>query len=506
MIVEDFKGDAERAVLIDLITDDAVLAAVVPLRRPRGELPTGDDLFASPHGNLILGWCAHYYSQYRKAPGLDIAESFRRWAEDRAGRGDRGTVELINALLVSLSDEAVRRQETPAELKIQRALDHLERVRLRRIGEYLTREGQNGHLEKAKELLAGYAPYAPPGQHDTADAIDVKEVRWLWPGWLARGELAIVDGLPGEGKSLIALDLAARVSGGRQMPPGDGTDPGRKPAAVVLVTNEDSWEHTLVPRLMAARADLTRIVRPGGAAKDFISFPADLPLVETAIRDHRAKLLVVDTIMGTVGGRLDHNSETEVRQFTRALRALVQRTRVSALLIRHFKKEASSALHRGLGSQAWTAVARLGHVAGKVDGQGVMACAKNNLAEKPQSLGYRVAPAAVCVPADREGYRDTIDTARVEWAGTVALTANDVAGADRRQRGRPPGKQAEAADLIRKLLAHGPMDSRELERRVSEQLDVGATTFRDAKKTAGVQTRKRPGFGAEGGWLCELAQ
>ena len=36
---------------------------------------------------------------------------------------------------------------------------------------------------------------------------------WLWPGWLAPGKLSILDGDPGLGKSFLALDLCARLSG-----------------------------------------------------------------------------------------------------------------------------------------------------------------------------------------------------------------------------------------------------------------------------------------------------
>ena len=30
---------------------------------------------------------------------------------------------------------------------------------------------------------------------------------WLWPGYLARAKLAVLDGDPGMGKSLLTLDL-----------------------------------------------------------------------------------------------------------------------------------------------------------------------------------------------------------------------------------------------------------------------------------------------------------
>lgn len=46
-------------------------------------------------------------------------------------------------------------------------------------------------------------------------------IRWLWDGWLARGKLHVLAGAPGQGKSTIAMALAASVTVGGRWP--DGT-------------------------------------------------------------------------------------------------------------------------------------------------------------------------------------------------------------------------------------------------------------------------------------------
>ena len=45
-------------------------------------------------------------------------------------------------------------------------------------------------------------------------------VEWFWPGYLAVGSLAILDGDPAQGKSLVTLDLAARITAGHPWPDG----------------------------------------------------------------------------------------------------------------------------------------------------------------------------------------------------------------------------------------------------------------------------------------------
>src|SRR5947209_471581 len=60
-------------------------------------------------------------------------------------------------------------------------------------------------------------------------------VDWLWPGHPAAGKLALLDGEPGQGKSLLTLDLAARLSTGSPWPDGQ---PAPGPANVVLFAAE----------------------------------------------------------------------------------------------------------------------------------------------------------------------------------------------------------------------------------------------------------------------------
>jgi len=45
-----------------------------------------------------------------------------------------------------------------------------------------------------------------------------RPVNWLWPGRVPSGKLTLVAGDPGLGKSLVALDIAARVTRGLPWP------------------------------------------------------------------------------------------------------------------------------------------------------------------------------------------------------------------------------------------------------------------------------------------------
>ncbi len=91
----------------------------------------------------------------------------------------------------------------------------------------------------------------------TLSEVPSQPVQWLWEGRVPTGKVTLLDGDPGAGKSLVALDLAARVSRGAAMPMARVRPAG--PANVVLFNDDDSLADTVRPRLEAAGADLSKI-------------------------------------------------------------------------------------------------------------------------------------------------------------------------------------------------------------------------------------------------------
>ena len=79
-------------------------------------------------------------------------------------------------------------------------------------------------------------PSAPASEPGTSlSDIQEYQLRWLWEQRVLRGKITLLDGDPDLGKSLITLDLAARVTTGKPMP--DGT-PGIQ-GTVILIAPED---------------------------------------------------------------------------------------------------------------------------------------------------------------------------------------------------------------------------------------------------------------------------
>jgi len=93
----------------------------------------------------------------------------------------------------------------------------------------------------------------PPGIK--LSEVETQQIDWLWQRRIPLGKITILDGDPGMGKSLLAINIAACLSTGRPMP--DGT-PGRQ-GSTILIAPEDSAEDTIKPRMEAAGGDPSKV-------------------------------------------------------------------------------------------------------------------------------------------------------------------------------------------------------------------------------------------------------
>src|SRR5665647_1533089 len=134
----------------------------------------------------------------------------------------------------------------------------------------------------------------------SAASIKPRPVFWLWKNRLALGTLGLLAGREGVGKSTLGYWIAARITQGDLYGCFQGT-----PKAVLVCATEDSWEHTIVPRLMAAGADLTRVYRVDVVtAMDItvsMSLPRDLEGVERAANEVDAALMLLDPLVSRLG-------------------------------------------------------------------------------------------------------------------------------------------------------------------------------------------------------------
>lgn len=85
------------------------------------------------------------------------------------------------------------------------------------------------YYENFQDLAAALAPDKPRARLRPATDYPAEEVEWLWPGKIPIGKVTLLIGDPGLGKSLIALDAAARVTRGKPFPKGFASSATKNP-------------------------------------------------------------------------------------------------------------------------------------------------------------------------------------------------------------------------------------------------------------------------------------
>ena len=257
-----------------------------------------------------------------------------------------------------------------------------------------------------------------------ASTMAIRAVLWFWRDRLALGTLALIGGREGIGKSICAYTIAAQATRGRLQGTYYGT-----PKAVVICATEDSWEHTIVPRLIGAGADLSLIYRADvlttGLGDAALSLPRDLESLEDAIGEVGAALIILDPLMSRLDAALDSHKDQEVRQALEPLVALADRTRSTVLGLIHVNKSASTdALTTLMGSRAFAAVARsVLFVMTDPDNEEarLLGQAKNNLGRMDlPTLGFRIVGTHVADTAE-----GPVWTGRLEWTGESSRSIRD---------------------------------------------------------------------------------
>lgn len=191
--------------------------------------------------------------------------------------------------------------------------------------------------------------------------VQSQEIEWLWYPFIPYGKLTIIQGDPGDGKTTMVLNLAAKLSKGEAL---DKNMKVTEPVNVIYQTAEDGLADTVKPRLELAGADCERIIVIDESDKSLSMVDERL---EEAIVRTGARLLILDPIQAYLGGGMDMNRANEARDMTKKLGALAEKTKCAIILIGHMNKASGNkAAYRGMGSIDFFAVARSVLLVGRV--------------------------------------------------------------------------------------------------------------------------------------------
>jgi putative DNA primase/helicase len=371
--------------------------------------------------------------------------------------------------------------------------------------------------EKTKKPNGSAQPIAPEATSEAAtrtavlvraDKMKSESINWAWKNRFAFGKLAVLAGDPGLGKSTILIELAALHSIGGEFPCGEGH---AQQCESLILTAEDGLRDTLIPRLMAAGADLEKIHfltgTKGKGADDVSLFDLgrDIAALRKALKEHpNIRILIIDPLTAYLGP-IKAKENSEVRRVLAPLVKLIEETGVLAIGNNHLNKSAGKALYRVLDSIAFVAVGRTVHLvikdADNPDNRKFI-CDKTNIGSKPLGLTYLVQKTWITAPETGE----EIETSRICWGTQHIDESADEALGDSAE----PTHKDEAIDFLRKILADGPVPVADIEAEAQAARVLGASQsisqskpFRTARDALGVVSN-RAGFGRGGSWTLAL--
>ena len=297
--------------------------------------------------------------------------------------------------------------------------------------------------------------------------MELQQVQWLWGSYIPFGKLTIIQGDPGEGKTTLALRLAAACSTGNSLP---GMEP-MEPFNVIYQSAEDGMGDTIKPRLMEAGANLDRVL---SIVEDKKQLSLLDERIEKAIREHNARLMILAPIQGYIGSRVDINRANEIRTVLKSVSSVAERTGCAIVLIGHLNKSSgSSSAYRGLGSIDFRAAARSVLLIGRLKNEPnvrVIVHDKSSLAPEGKSLAFGL--------GDEEGFR---------WLdGYDGITSEELLCGFTTET-----KTAAAEELIRSMLTGGQEIMAENVFRAAEGKGISRRTVNEAKKAIpNIVTRK----------------
>ncbi len=305
-----------------------------------------------------------------------------------------------------------------------------------------------------------------------ASSIKTREIEWLWKPFIPYGKVTIIQGDPGEGKSLLVLKLAAILTRGDPMPFTE-SEP-TEPVNVIYQSSEDDADDTIVPRFLKAGGDPDRLLFIN-EEEEFLTFK-DSRLLE-AMQQTEARLLILDPLSAYVGEGTQLNSANSVRAQFRPLIKMAKQLRCAIIVVHHLnKQQGQKAISRGSGSSDVVAssrssllVARTGR--DKPD-ERVLTQVKSNIAGTGKAVTFSV--------SDGE----------VTWLGMGDMTADEALGNVFAASGRPDTKIQSATEALSQLLAKGPRSYHEI-MDMMRDAGIGASTVQKAKAHLAVRSVKQ---------------
>jgi len=267
----------------------------------------------------------------------------------------------------------------------------------------------------------------------------------------------------------------------------------------LIWSGEDAWETVLVPRLIAAGADLDMVGRlsiashiDGNTCEVTPKLPLDTGTLSDAAAATGAVLVLIDPIASTMSG--DLHREADVRAAVDALARVSGETGAVTMFVRHFGKGGGNASDKMSGSHAFRDAVRSVFLFAEDGDRVIVSQDKGNYAPTgEESFAFRLE--SVTIPTD-DG---PAEVARVVELGSSDVSVNDVIN---RSTG-PADDDADVDAWLTTLLANGSVRATEVFS-AADAAGHSKDQAKRAKKRLGVEAVREAAADGNYRWFWKL--
>ncbi|NLH16316.1 MAG: AAA family ATPase [Phycisphaerae bacterium] len=479
-----YSLEAEGGLLGSMIVDPSIIG-------PLSERFSGRDLYRIEHQQIYDG----VVECWRSNDGRMDLILLRDFLKSRGRLADVGGVDYLVQVAQSVANSANWENYARIVVDYARLRNAYSAVRgalreLQSTGPITERLDRSEALLVNRQAVASSFDDGADIELSPMESIAPVQTSWLWPNVIPMGMITLLVGQPGQGKSFVCMDIAARVSTGRPWPESPQTP--TTPGSTLIFSFEEDLARSIRPRLDACGADCKKVfafrsIRTPGGLSETIDISSHLPQLERAVTTiPDLRMIVFDPITSCLGGA-DQNSQAEVRNALTALQSFAQRTGVAVVGISHFAKRTdTNAMYRILGSVSFAAVSRSIWCVHREPITPDQPCprrlflpVKNNYAIDPTGLSFDIVGGAI------------------EW-GLLPVT-DDTDEILAKRRDKPASKKLhDAKQFLREQLeGKEPMESEEIFRR-ARGYEISDNRLREAKKELSVDAFKS---GFSGKWM-----
>ena len=172
------------------------------------------------------------------------------------------------------------------------------------------------------------------------EKVEEKEAKWLISGYIPKGNITILAGDGGSGKTTTWCGIAAAVSAGTKVFFDTVPDEFAKcePQKVLFFSSEDSIEHTLRARLRKAGAKLGNIFSISLQDECFNEIKFDSPILESIIAEVKPALVIFDPVQSFIPPSVQMGQRNAMRSCLNPLIGWGEKYGCTFLIVVHTNK------------------------------------------------------------------------------------------------------------------------------------------------------------------------